>query len=122
MKNRDQIRREVGVKLRDFALPDSRFHYNFAEFIPDFVGSDAGLEQLVQLSVYQEARFLFITPDNCLTRLRERALLDGKQIVVSSYGIYRGLILLSPEMVPPGQERFASWLDGLEAYGRQVTL
>lgn len=122
MATASRTREQVWTRLRAVALPDSRFHYNFAEYIPDFAGSDAALEKVVALPAYQQANFLFITPDNCLTALRERALLDGKTIVVSTYGIYRGLILLSPDLVPAGQERFASWLDGLEYFGRPVTL
>jgi 5-formyltetrahydrofolate cyclo-ligase len=29
------IRKRVWAELREVALPDSRFHWNFAEFIPD---------------------------------------------------------------------------------------
>ena len=49
-------------------------------------------------------------------------LRDGKSMVVSTYGIYRGFVLLEPSMVPEGQETFAGWLDGLEHFGRPVTL
>ncbi len=122
MAGSDGIRAQVWGHLKEVAYPDSRFHLNFAEYIPDFVGSNQALEQLINLPVYQQSDFLFITPDNCLTALREQALLDNKTIVVSTYGIYRGLVRLSRELVPMGEERFASWLDGLEYYGRPVTL
>ena len=49
-------------------------------------------------------------------------LRGGKSMVVSTYGIYRGFVLLEPSMVPEGQETFAGWLDGLEHFGRPVTL
>jgi 5-formyltetrahydrofolate cyclo-ligase len=122
MATANATRERVWTQLRDVALPDSRFHFNFAEYIPDFTGSDRALQRLIELPEYQSSQFLFVTPDNCLTGLREQALLDGKTMVVSTYGIYRGLIMLSPERVPPGQERWASWLDGLEYFGRPVTL
>jgi 5-formyltetrahydrofolate cyclo-ligase len=116
------VREQVWGKLRGVAYPDSRFHFNFAEYIPDFVGSDAALARFVSLSLYQQARYLFITPDNCLTALREQALRDGKTIVVSTYGIYRGFFLLEPERISPSEFRFASWLDGMEIFGRPITL
>ena len=57
-----------------------------------------------------------------LAALRAQMLRDGKSMVVSTYGIYRGFVLLEPSMVPEGQETFAGWLDGLEHFGRPVTL
>lgn len=117
-----QVREEVWKKLRPVAYPDSRFDYNFAEFIPDFVGSDAAIAQFTQLSVYQNAKLLFIAPDNCLTEMRERALRDGKTLVVSTFGICRGFVLLTPDEIQPTELKFASWLDGMEHYGRLLTL
>lgn len=122
MTTTKRVREEVWQKLREVAYPDSRFHYNFAEYIPDFVGSQFALDRFTALPIYQNADYLFIAPDNCLTGLRERALRDGKTIAVSTYGISRGFVLLSPHQIPPGEIRFASWLDGLENYGRIMTL
>ena len=33
------IRQQIWAKLAEVARPDTRFHMNFAEVIPDFVGS-----------------------------------------------------------------------------------
>ena len=49
-------------------------------------------------------------------------LIAGKTMVVSTYGIYRGFRLLEPSMVPAGQELFAAWLDGIEHFGKPITL
>ena len=80
------------------------------------------LAHLRELPCYRNGSYAFITPDNCLAALRARMLRDGKSMVVSTYGIYRGFVLLEPSMVPEGQETFAGWLDGLEHFGRPVTL
>ena len=116
------VREKVRSRLADVALPDSRFHLDFAEFIPDFVGSDRALARLRELPCCRDGRYAFVTPDNCLAALRTRMLHDGKAMVVSTYGIYRGFVLLEPGMVPEGQETFAGWLDGLEHFGRPVTM
>ena len=116
------VRQQIRNRLTEVALPDSRFHLDFAEFIPDFTGSDRALARLVDLPCYRTGRYAFITPDNCLAALRTRMLRDGKSMVVSTYGIYRGFVLLEPGMVPEGQETFAGWLDGLEYFGRPLTL
>ena len=118
----DAVRKEIRSRLTDVALPDSRYHLDFAEFIPDFIGSDRALARVRELPCYRTGRYAFVTPDNCLTELRARMLRDGKSMVVSTYGIYRGFVLLEPGMVPEGQETFAAWLDGLEHFGRAVTL
>ena len=118
----DVVRKEIRSRLADVALPDSRYHLDFAEFIPDFVGSDRALARVRELPCYRSGHYAFVTPDNCLTALRARILRDGKSMVVSTYGIYRGFVLLEPDMVPEGQETFAAWLDGLEHFGRAVTL
>lgn len=116
------VREQVWERLRDVAYPDSRFHFNFSEYIPDFIGSGDALAQFVDLPLYQQSRYLFITPDNCLTALRERALQDGKTIVVSTYGIYRGFFLLEPQHIPSSEFRFASCLDGMEILGRPISI
>lgn len=116
------VRQKIWNRLKDVAIPDSRFHLNFAEVIPDFQGSGAALDRLADLPFYKQGRYAFITPDNCLADLRSRMLRAGKTIVMSTYGIYRGFILLEPGMVPKGQELFAGWLDGAEYFGRPIGL
>lgn len=116
------VRQKIRRRLAEVAVPDSRFHLDFAEFIPDFSGSERALARLCGLPCYRSGRHAFITPDNCLAALRSRMLRDGMSMVVSTYGIYRGFVLLEPGMVPEGEETFAGWLDGLEHFGRPVTL
>ncbi len=116
------VRERIWSRLKDVALPDSRFHTNFAEVIPDFVGSEQATDRLVAEPFYEKGGYAFITPDNCLVDLRRRMLLAGKAMVVSTYGIYRGFRLLEPAMVPKGAELYAAWLDGLEHFGRPITL
>lgn len=122
MKNKQQIRGEVWKRLREVALPDSRFHFEFSEFIPDFEGSKAALAKLLALSLYRDSTLIFITPDNCLEGLRTQALRDGKRILVPTYGIRRGFVKLSLDEMSRGKEEYASWLDGLERMGRHVSL
>lgn len=116
------VREKIWEKLRPVAKPDSRFHLNFSEVIPDFEGSDQATERILSQPWYREARYGFVTPDNGLVALRRRMLEDGKSLVVSTYGIYRGFYLLEPSAVPKGMELYAAWLDGLEHFGRPLTL
>ena len=116
------IRQQIWSRLHDVARPDTRFHLNFAEVIPDFEGSEAATERVVELPAYRDSRFAFITPDNCLVDLRRRMIAAGIPFVMSTYGIYRGFLLMEPGMVPPGAELYAAWLDGMEHFGRPITL
>lgn len=122
MTDRDKVRAQVWSSLRDVAKPDSRFHYDFDKFIPDFEGSDQATEHLLKLGLYQNAKTLFITPDNCLEGLREHALHDRKTQIVPTYGIRRGMVEDLPNAVPPGTERFAATLGLLEDFGQPISL
>ncbi len=82
MNHKSSVRERVFAELRKVALPDSRFHYDFGEFIADFAGSDQAVDALMAHRFYRDANMLFITPDNCLEQLRYRTLLDGKRILI----------------------------------------
>ncbi|MFT3974072.1 MAG: 5-formyltetrahydrofolate cyclo-ligase [Amaricoccus sp.] len=116
------IRQQIWGRLHDVARPDTRFHLNFAEVIPDFEGSEAATDRVAALPAYRDSRFAFVTPDNCLVDLRRRMIAAGKPFVMSTYGIYRGFLLVEPGMVPEGAELYAAWLDGMEHFARPVSL
>lgn len=119
---KDVVRERVWRELRRYARPDSRFHYNFSEFIPDFEGSERCAEAIRRMGIYKRSKLLFITPDNCLEILRMYAILDSKPFIMPTYGIKRGFVHLSRQLVPQGKEDFAATLDGAERFGRYVSL
>ena len=55
-------REQLWDGLRAVALPDSRFHLRFSEFIPDFSGSDAAIDRLWALPGFDAARHVFVRP------------------------------------------------------------
>jgi 5-formyltetrahydrofolate cyclo-ligase len=116
------VRQRIWEKLALVARPDARYHLDFAEFIPDFSGSDAATARIAALPAYATSRLAFLTPDNSLLPLRQRMLEDGKAFVVSTYNMLRGFRLMTPGSVPKGQERFAAWLEGVEHFGEAVGL
>lgn len=116
------IRQRIWEKLNAVALPDTRFHMNFAEVIPDFAGSAEATDRITALPAYKQSKLAFITPDNCLVELRRRMLAEGKPFVMSTYGIFRGFLYVEPGSVPKGAELYAAWLDGMEHFGRPITL
>ncbi len=120
--NKVEAREQVWSMLRKVARPDSRFDFDFEQYIPDFEGSHAATDRLIATGAYAEAAVLFITPDNCLEDLRAQAIRDHKVQLVSTYGIRRGLLELRPEAVRPGSEQYAATLDGLEVLGSKLSL
>ena len=116
------MRVQTWEALRKVARPDSRFSWEFAEFITDYEGSDKGAELIAGRDVYKNARVVFITPDNNLEKLREIAFRDKKTVVMTNYGITRGFFLIAPGMVPEGKEEVASLLDGAARYWKHQTL
>ncbi len=122
MDHKASVRERVWSELRKVALPDSRFHLDFAEYIADFEGGEAAVERLTNHPHYQNAKIIFIAPDNCIERLRLKALEDGKTVLVTTYSIKRGFWLLEPDRIAPELYPYAAMLDGMERVGRQVSL
>jgi 5-formyltetrahydrofolate cyclo-ligase len=122
MDHKASVRERVWSELRKVALPDSRHHFDFGEFIADFEGGDAAVARLVDHPFYRNARLIFITPDNCLDRLRLQALRDGKTVLMTTYAIRRGFWVLDPATIAEDHFLYASTLDGMERVGRPVDL
>jgi len=120
--NKDEARSAVWAELVKVAKPDSRFHLDFAEYIPDFVGSEKATRRLTAMDIYRRAQTVFITPDNCVEALRAQTVRDGKVQIMTTYGIRRGFVELRPEDVAPGMEEYAVLLDVIEEMGRYITL
>lgn len=121
---RRRVWQRVYQELCKHAKPDPRFHYDFLAFTPDFRDSSAAIDRLVQLPCYSSASTILVTPDNSLEELRYRALKDGKKVLVGTYRLRRGFVLLSPRSLDEAELRMASWLDGMErpGVGRSLSL
>jgi 5-formyltetrahydrofolate cyclo-ligase len=115
-------RERIWRDLREVARPDSRFHWDFSSFIPDFDGSGACAETLAGLPAWREADLLFVTPDNSTEHVRRRAIRDGKPFLFTTYGIRRGFFFLDPRSVPAGAVDYAATLDGIESFARPRTM
>jgi 5-formyltetrahydrofolate cyclo-ligase len=120
--SKEAIRQRVWSQLRPVARPDSRFHWNFAEFIADYEGSQVGAERLQALPAWRSSQLMFITPDNNLEIVRRKAMEDGKRFVMSTYGIARGFLSIDPARISPDCFGWAATLDGMERFGQPVNL
>ena len=122
MDHKSTVRERVFGELRKVAYPDSRFHYDFGEFITDFQGSSAATDRLMAHRYYQQSECIFITPDNCIEELRYRTLLAGKRILLTTYSIKLGFWLLDPARIPADRYLYAATLDGMERHGMPMSL
>ncbi|HEY2693494.1 MAG TPA: 5-formyltetrahydrofolate cyclo-ligase [Streptosporangiaceae bacterium] len=112
-----RLRQVVWRQLAQVARPDSRFGYDFASFIPDFDGSDRCTGSIAGLAEYESARTIVVTPDNNLESFRRRALADGKRLLVCTYALARGFVLLDGSVVAASDRPLAATLDGMERFG-----
>ncbi|CAI9634122.1 unnamed protein product [Alternaria burnsii] len=122
--SRKLIWARVYQDLIQHAIPDARFNYDFMSFSPDFRGSASAIDRLVSLPCYQSANVILVTPDNSLEQLRYRALKDGKKVLVATYRLRRGFVLLHPGRINESKYEMAACLDGMEksGIGRAVSL
>ncbi|CAN9265161.1 unnamed protein product [Alternaria alternata] len=122
--SRKLIWARVYQDLIQHAIPDARFNYDFISFSPDFRGSASAIDRLVSLPCYQSASVILVTPDNSLEQLRYRALKDGKRVLVATYRLRRGFVLLHPGRINESKYEMAACLDGMEkpGIGRAVSL
>lgn len=107
----------VYQQLLRFAVPDSRFNYDFLKFTPDFRGSADAIARVAELPCYRDANTLLVTSDSSLEALRYRALRDGKKVLVGTYRLRRGFVLLDPKRIDEGRLELAASLDGMEKNG-----
>lgn len=120
--DRDTVRSTVWDRLREVAVPDSRFHLDFSMYIPDYPGSDRIPDALRALPCYPGDGPVFVTPDNGLQGLRAALLRERRPMLMTTYGILRGFLFFAPGAVPEGSIEYASSLDGAERFGERYDL
>lgn len=116
-----RLRQTIWQRLRAVAVPDSRFGVDFSRFIPDFEGSATCTERIAALEEYRSANTLVVMPDNNLESLRARALADGKRLVVCTYAMRRGFVVLQGRRIKAEDRRLAATLDGMERFARPLS-
>ncbi|AJY45479.1 5-formyltetrahydrofolate cyclo-ligase [Martelella endophytica] len=115
-------RQRIWEKMKEVAVPDTRLHLDFSEFIPDFKGSAQATARIIGERSIWHSGLAFVTPDNSTTEFRQCMIEAGIPFVMASYNMRRGFLYLAPGSVPKGAERYASWLDGMEHFAKPITL
>lgn len=114
----------VYQQLLRHALPDSRFDYDFLQSTPDFRGSEDAVNRVAELQCYKDAKTVMVTSDNSCEGIRHRALRDGKKVVVGTYRLRRGFVVLDSKSIAESRLEAAASLDGMEkpGIGRRLDL
>ena len=116
-----RLRLVVWSKLAQVAKPDSRFHFDFTSFIPDFEGSPKCVNAICQTPEYRRADTVVAMPDNSLEGFRHQALTDGKTLLVFTYAMMRGVVALDGGRILPEVRNLAATLDGMERFGAKLS-
>ena len=118
----EAVRARIWSALRRVARPDSRFHWDFSAFNPDFEGSESCADRIRALPPWQASRLMFITPDGGLEYVRRQAMADGKAFVMSTGALARDFLYLPAGAVPTRHHEWAATLDGMERFATPCTL
>lgn len=119
---KNHVARAIADGMALIAYPDSRFGRDFSQFIPGFDGADLAALATMSLPACRAARRVFITPDNAVAPLRRMLIEAGADLIVPSYGLYRGFLHVPASAVPPDALPYCGWLDAIEAFGTALTL
>jgi DNA-binding transcriptional regulator YhcF (GntR family) len=119
VNHEERVRRVVWQRLETVARPDSRFDLDLRRFVPDFADRERAEAAVVELEAWSASGTIFIAPDNSLEHLRELALEAGKRVLVPTFGLRRGFVLLDGGILDPGERALAATLDGMERFGRR---
>ena len=116
----ERVRRVVWQLLSEVARPDSRFDLDLSQYVPDFAGSNLAHKRVMKRDEWRQADVIFCAPDNSIEQLRLSALNAGKKILVPTYGLQRGFILLDGVKIPTTDHALAATLDGMERFGKRL--
>ncbi len=90
--------------------------------IPNFVNAERAAENLAKLKEWGKAEILKVNPDSPQRPVRERALLEGKKIIMPSPRLREGFVLLDPRIIPRKTIRYASTIRGAMILGKRLSL
>ncbi len=90
--------------------------------IPNFVGADKAASILASMDIFREARVIKVNPDSPQHPVRYLAIKMGKTIVMPTPKLRRGFLILYPDKVSKGIERWATSIKGALVVGERVRI
>ncbi|MDI3297940.1 MAG: 5-formyltetrahydrofolate cyclo-ligase [Bacillota bacterium] len=117
---KERLREEVWERLESRRA--AAFPFPPRGRIPNFRGAAEAARRLAGSPLWQAARVVKVNPDAPQQPVRERAVREGKVLLMPTPRLRGGFMLLEPGAVPPGREREATSIRHFLAYGRVVRL
>jgi len=90
--------------------------------IPNFIGAEKAAEKLSKMKIFKNAEILNINPDSPQKPIREKALINGKKVLMPTPKLREGFILLDPKKIPIGKVKKAATIRGAFKYGSRINL
>lgn len=100
----------------------ARFPFPIHGRIPNFKGAEAAAKRLLDVSPWNNARFLKINPDSPQKPLREEALKRGIIYFMPTPRLRAGFMKFDPARIPPENFRQAAALSTCQEWAEQVPL
>lgn len=88
--------------------------------IPNFENVKKATENLCDTPEYKKAQSIFTNPDSPQQSFREKALHDGKKIIMATPGIRKGFLKLDPSTFSRENYRYASTIKGSFKFGETI--
>jgi len=116
---KQQLREAVWRRLEEAGV--ARFPFPLQGRIPNFEGAEKAAERLRELKIWREASIIFSNPDQAQKPVRQRALVDGKILIMATPRLKEGFLEVDPEKIR-GHEGYASTIKGAFKFGKAVSL
>lgn len=116
---KQQLREAVWRRLEEAGV--ARFPFPLQGRIPNFEGAEKAAERLRELKIWREASIIFSNPDQAQKPVRQRALVDGKILIMATPRLKEGFLEVDPEKIR-GHEDYASTIKGAFKFGKAVSL
>jgi len=115
-----ELRKAVWRMLEELNI--ARFPRPVYGRIPNFMGAEEAGLRIVKTDLWMSARVVKVNPDSPQRILRERALAEGKIVIMATPRLMNGFVILDPRSIPSSRIKYASTIRGALAYGRKLKL
>jgi 5-formyltetrahydrofolate cyclo-ligase len=116
MVEKQELREKIWKKMKEQGI--EQFPYAWGR-IPNFMEALKAASRLTTVTEYRKAETVFVAPDSPQRPVRQRALLDGKTVVMPTPRLKSGFLLIHAER---GKEKHASSIRGAYSHGKKIPI
>jgi 5-formyltetrahydrofolate cyclo-ligase len=115
--DKEEIRKEIWRKLKESGVG----RFPIFNRIPNFSGSERAAKRLAKLEIWKNAKVIKVNPDSPQRPVRERALSEGKKVIMPTPRIREGFLVLDPNRIDETEYDKASTIRGAFRWGEVVS-